>query len=216
LCELLYLPAAIEDWSTRFFSALDYVGDFHAGSANILSESLSFVGNYLRQGWAIARLRGDAIQSAAKEPQSLAFGVLFLGLGAVCYAGGIYWMNVYGPGGASAAQMSTANLVRMMLLFLGIWPVLWVGAHAAIRIFCGGSGAFLQVLRPLLLGTVVLWMTIIPFAGFLAGAIWWHFVVVPGVFREVHKVSFGKAIGVYLAVHMVVSVIVVVLFPPPK
>jgi hypothetical protein len=66
--------------------------------------------------------------------------------------------------------------------------------HLLARSWFGARGTYKGVLRPLLLGSVVTWLGVIPFVGVLVAGLW-SIAVMMIVFENVEGISRLKAFG---------------------
>jgi hypothetical protein len=78
-----------------------------------------------------------------------------------------------------------------------LWPyfIQFGLCHLIAKWFFGGTGSYLDVMRPLLLGWFVNCLVLIPVAGTLAAAIGWTAVLMM-VFEEVEGISRLQAFGI--------------------
>jgi len=154
-------------------------------------------GYYFRQAIAIAKFDAAAIRAAAADENALLYGafiwavgqlVLFAGLAAPAMARqpNTNWA-VIAMGGAVAVILDAGAAVCQYAIchLLGQWIF---GAH----------GRIVELLRALSLGSIVVWLFVIPYAGLVVGALW-SIAVMMRVFEEVDGIkklqAFGLALG---------------------
>lgn len=159
-------------------------------------------GYYIRQGFEIARWDDFAIQRAMKDVAALGYGLAFLVIASALVLAGQLLMN--------PALLATIDNPIALIFGLAfgtgiqfVYMLVYYGlAHIIARVALGGRGSFGQVLRPLLLGSIVLWLAVIPYVGGVVANLW-SMAVLMGVFEEVHRVrrlaAFAVAYGLGLA-----------------
>ena len=121
---------------------------------------------YLRQGIRILFWDTDAVARAAKDPRALAYGAVFWIVANLA----VLLISI----GTHRPVRLDLGIVAFVLLFLPLAAALElarIGAcHAIAAWFLGGDGNFVELLRPLLLASIVLVAAAIPIGGiFLAG-----------------------------------------------
>jgi hypothetical protein len=175
--------------------------------APILSDALGLISKYFQQGWAIARLRKEEIRRAAADPMALFFGLAFVFISQLLLAGSVAVLNLLAADAKSPVQITMGKIFAFvgittlyMLFFLLI-------LHGVVKKVFRGQGEWGGIVRPVLLGSVVMWLCVIPLIGMMAGTLWWGFGVVPGSFRELHGISFGQALLAYIITSMALSVL---------
>jgi hypothetical protein len=122
--------------------------------------------HYIREAFRIAVWNGDAIQRASRDPNALRYGIAI-------------WIVANSiPVLASAGRPSAAGQMLVGLILLLTLRMLLSLAQIEVcfqlaKLFMGGEGRFVQILRPLLLGSIVLILVAIPYVGIFAAAIAW-------------------------------------------
>jgi len=86
-------------------------------------------------------------------------------------------------------------------------------AHLLARCWFSAAGTYVRILRPLLLGSVVRWLTIIPHVGAILAGLW-GIAVLMIVFEEVDGIGRMQAFFLSLGVGLVFLVHTVILFAP--
>jgi hypothetical protein len=142
-----------------------------------------------------------AIRRIKDDKRELPYGIL---IWVVTNTLAMVLTTLYVP--ARARQFSGLGGVITLgyvLLSGAVWGLIHMGImHLIAKYFCAGDGKFIQVIRPLLLGSIVYVALLIPFLGpFIAGIAWVAVMVM--VFQEVHDMepltSFLLSFGVGLA-----------------
>ena len=171
---------------------------------------------YFRQAIAIARLNDDAIIAASLDPWSLAYGAVIWLIGQLLVLGGAL-RNAFShnPVRHNPAIYGIVFIVALILLLVAdvIWELVKFGVcHLLARWLFDGRGTYIRLLRPLLLGSVVLWLVALPYVGMIVGGLWFVAVMMM-VFEDVEGIERLKAFGLALAVGSVFYVLVRLLLP---
>lgn len=140
--------------------------------------------HYLGEGYRIIRWDDSAIRRVMNDPRVLPYGVL---IWAAANIVPLLALLSYSP--------RTRMLLASSRIISGILALLVIGAvlaliqlgicHVIARSFFGGKGTFMQILRPLLLASIVYVLFAIPIAGVFVGSIAWVAVMMM-VFQEAH------------------------------
>lgn len=148
--------------------------------------------HYAREAFLIAVWNGDAIRRASRDRKALGYGI-FVWLIANS-------VSVLVP----TVLASAAHPLRLLPILVSLIWVLVTGAvlslaqvglcFLAAKWFMGAEGRFINVLRPLLLGSVVYVLAVIPYAGLYLAALAW-ICVFAMVFQVVADV---EALSAYL------------------
>jgi hypothetical protein len=146
---------------------------------------------YLRLAVGVARTEDDAILEATRAPEAMLFGVFFWLIGVTLSVGagflratqagvrlnGVQMVLGLGIGIVFAAALTLAQYATCH--FLALW---WFDA----------KGTFLGILQPMLLGSIVTWLVVIPYVGTFAANIW-SIAILMRVFEEVDGIGRMKA-----------------------
>jgi hypothetical protein len=161
----------------------------------------SLVRGYFRSGKEVVRLREDAIRRAMDDPRALGFGIAFF-LASMLLFVLTYLVLFEVVPNPTPLKPGEPSLGVQMWLGVGVYTLIGYTAliigHFVIRMMARSGESLSRLMRPVMLGSVVLLLNVIPGIGPIVGEFWWAFRVVPGVTRVVHGVSFGKALGLYL------------------
>jgi hypothetical protein len=155
-------------------------------------------GHYLRLAWAIARFEDAAITAAAQDKEALFYGGLIWIIGQIfIFAGQLV------PGVARGINVNWAAIVVgvvLMIFFDAILVLAQYGlCHLLARWWFGATGSYLGILRAMLLGSIVVWVAVIPLVGiFVAGL--WALAVLMRVFEEVDGIERMQAFGLSFGV----------------
>jgi hypothetical protein len=148
--------------------------------------------HYFRQGVAIASLDDGAVLAASRDPHALLYGAPIWIIGQIL----ALTASLYAKGALARINWLIMLISVGFLIVLGALLLLaqYGICHLLARWWFGARGTYLGVLRPLLLGGVVLWLSIIPFIGmFIAGL--WSIAVMMIVFEDVDGIERLKAFG---------------------
>lgn len=148
---------------------------------------------YFRQALAIAQLDDDAILAASVDKNALFYGLVLWLAGQVLGSTVALWGAATPPGvprglviAVSAVFLILVNALSVLLQF-GL-------CHLLARLFFGARGTFLGVLRPLLLGSLVAWLAVVPLIGMLAAGLW-SIALMMVVFEDVDGIERLQAFG---------------------
>jgi hypothetical protein len=158
---------------------------------------------YIREAIGVARFEDAAIKGAARDEVAMAYGAFF-------------WL-------VSRLLVFSAPLVRIFRAALQGYTINWIGiilgiavsvlidaavfciqyglAHSLARWWFGARGSFVEILRAMLMGSIVLWIYPVPWVGPLAGSLW-MVAVLMRVFEEVDGIERLKAFGLSFGIGM--------------
>jgi hypothetical protein len=150
-------------------------------------------GYYFRLAVGVARTEDDAILEATKAPEAMLFGVLFWLVGMVLSVGASF------IGGASvASSLNATQLILGLIIGIAFGAALTVAQYATCHLLAlwwfNAKGTFLGILQPMLLGSIVTWLAVIPIVGPFAARIW-SIAILMRVFEEVDGIDRMKAFG---------------------
>jgi len=148
--------------------------------------------HYIREAFRIAAWNGEAIHRVSRDPNALWYGVAIWSIAnliPLLVIGGFY-----SAGYAAKAAQEWAGLI-LLLAVNAFLSLAQIGiCFVLAKWFMGAEGRFLQILRPLLLGSIVYLLAAIPIVGVFAAAIAW-ICVFAMVFQVVADV---EALSAYL------------------
>jgi len=155
-------------------------------------------GDYLKKGWEVVQLKGDAIDLLAQDEEAMGPALGILAIGGVA---------------AAIGALSLPGIILMPILRL-IGAFIFVGImHFCATSFFGGTGGFKGVFIPISCASLITWIGIIPIVGpvlaVLAGI--WLLVVSVVVVERAHAVDRGKAI-VVVAIPLLIGLIIAAIF----
>jgi len=147
--------------------------------------------HYFRQALEIARLDDGAVLAASRDNNAVFYGAIIWLVGQVLVL----------VGSSLTAGRSLAQLNWLAVFFGG--PILLVldaslmlaqyaVCHLLARRWFGARGSYAGLLRPLLLGSLVTWLGVIPYMGMLIVGIW-GVAVMMIVFENVDEIERLKA-----------------------
>jgi hypothetical protein len=136
---------------------------------------------------AIASLDDGAVEAASRDPRALIFGGAFWIVGQLLYLIGALFTV-----GANPVKLNWLALLPNVgfLIVMGFLAVLaqWGICHMLAGFWFEARGTYAGVLRPLLLGSVVLWFGVIPFIGSIIAGLW-SIAVMMIVFEDVDGIG---------------------------
>ena len=154
--------------------------------------------HYFLEGWRIARWDEAAIRRASKDGQALLFGLLFWGLSFLTLAAVPTLRQV-----AVETRINWLVLLFSLVIFtalaIAVTLAQYAVCHFIARQFFHAKGTYLGVLRPLLLGSIVNFLFVIPVFGLLAAGIW-DLAILMFVFEEVEGIERMQAFGISFVV----------------
>jgi hypothetical protein len=167
---------------------------------------------YFRQALAIARLDDAAVMTASTDKNALLYGSIIWILGQLLIIAGSLW------GRASALARLNWVAVALTLLFLVLMDAILILAqygicHLLARWWFGARGTYAKLLRPLLLGSVVTWLGVLPFVGIIVAGLW-SVAVMMIVFEEVDGIDRLKAFGLSFVIGLIFQALMSGLFTP--
>jgi len=163
------------------------------------------LGHYLGLAWRIVRWDDASIREAMDDPRVLPYGVLIW-----CTANALPLFAVIGLLSLRGIRILPGRIfavIGMGLVYAAIYGLVHMGiCHLLAKYFCSGGGKFIQIIRPLLLASIVYVLLVIPLAGPVVAAIAWVAVMMM-VFQEVHGIepltAFLLSAGVGVALKLI-------------
>jgi hypothetical protein len=143
--------------------------------------------HYLREALRIATWDDAAIRRTSHDPTAIWYGCAIWAIAnSIPFL--IQCVELYSKGEVQRSLQMLIGLA-VVLPFAGIFALLQVGACFLIaKWFMAGEGRFVDILRPLLLGSIVLVLLVIPYVGVFAASIAW-IAVFAMVFQEIDGVA---------------------------
>ncbi len=138
-------------------------------------------GDYIKKGWEVVKLNGEAIQELADDEKAFGQAVGIVAISGVCWAigalqpPGIIYLPILGLLG--------------FFLFTGV-------AHLVATTLLGGQGEYRRYFSTVGCATLVTWVAVIPILGIPLGVLAGLWVLVPAVLaaERVYGIDRGKAI----------------------
>jgi len=157
--------------------------------------------HYLLESLRIATWNGEAILRTSRDPRSLGYGI------AVCISANsvsavLNWLFI-----SNEHSPVIDILVRLIfaLTITAVQSLAQIGTCFLVaKWFLGGEGRFIQILRPLLLGSIVFLLAAIPYAGTYLAAIAWVCVFAM-VFQVVADIESFSAYAIAIVIGLVFS-----------
>jgi hypothetical protein len=144
-------------------------------------------GYYLALAFNIARWDDVAVRQAADDPKALSYGILFWAV-ANYLPFAVKAAEFYGRG-RSALGIQTLVGALILLPLAALLAIAQIGTcHLVAKWFCAADGRFVRLIRPLLLGSIVLVLAAIPYVGIIAASIAW-IAIFCLVFQEIDNIE---------------------------
>ena len=148
---------------------------------------------YFQQGIEIVKLNKKTIASVAKDNKATNLAILFFAI-----SGGVLGLLSFNPIALIFGALAAAGL-----------SFVWVGIlHILAKLF-GGKASFMDLYRPLGVGSVLSWLSFIPILGQIIGL--WTIVIEIIVLKEVHKLSTLKSVIIVLLPLIVIFTLFLIL-----
>ena len=126
--------------------------------------------HYLREAVRIATWRSEAIERASRDRNSLKYGIaIWVVANAI---GAVVAAEFYSTGNQSAVSAMTRFFFSLPISALLSFAQIGV-CFLLAKLLMGASGRFVEILRPLALGSIVFILMAIPFAGVFLAVIAW-------------------------------------------
>jgi hypothetical protein len=153
--------------------------------------------HYLLQAIAIARWDEKAIIRNCRDNNALVYG------GLLWLATGVPQMYLVLRAQQLAPLLLFVALVISMPLFFAFQLAVWGVCHLAARFVLKGKGSFLEIVRILLLGSIVAIIALIPVVGPFLGGLWMlaimmiAFEIIHGI-RRLHAFAISFVVGLLI------------------
>jgi hypothetical protein len=153
---------------------------------------------YFRHAVAVARLDDDAIIAASLDAKAVLYGAIIWLIGQLLGIVPRLWTAATRGG---TVQWPVLLFGFLFLVLLGaVWVLAQFGlVHLLARLLFGARGTYVCVLRPLLLGSIVTWLVVVPYVGTAVAALW-SVAVMMVVFEEVDKIERLQAFGLSVVI----------------
>jgi hypothetical protein len=161
-------------------------------------------GYYLGLAFKIARWDDIAIRRASRDPNALYYGAFFWFIAATIVLIGTALPQTLAAIHTTGPALVFGVTLGMIfgLVVMAILTFIQLGlCHLIAKWLFDGSGSYLGVMRPLLLGWIVNCLILIPFVGMLAAAIAWTAVLMM-VFEEVDGIGRLQAFGISAGINV--------------
>lgn len=158
--------------------------------------------HYLRESVRIALWNADAIQGVSKDPDALVYG---MAVWLIANSISVLVLEALSPAKHPLELVPALVGLIWFLTLNAVFSLAKVGVCFLIaKWFMGGEGRFVEILRPLLLGSITLILVAIPYAGVFLGAIGW-ICVFAMVFQVVADIEAFSAFVLSIVVGLVFS-----------
>lgn len=159
---------------------------------------------YLGLAFRIARWDDIAIRRASRDPNAFYYGAFFWFIAATIVLIGTALPQTLAATHATGPALVIGVAVGMIfgLVVMAFLTFIQLGlCHLIAKWLFDGSGSYLGVMRPLLLGWFVNCLILIPFVGTLAAGIAWTAVLMM-VFEEVDGIGRLQAFGISAGINV--------------
>lgn len=167
---------------------------------------------YFRQALAIARLDEAAVVAASKDSVALFYGAIIWIIASLC--------SFVVPIGTAISQGKAINWLVMVfaicfgLVLAGTLTITqYAVCHLLARWWFGARGTYLGILRPMLMGSIVTCLALIPYIGMTAAALW-SIAILMRVFEEVDHIERMQAFMLSFGVGLVFWILALSLTGP--
>jgi len=172
-------------------------------------------GHYLALAFNIARWDDIAIRRASRDSNAIYYGAVLWVVAAMLIMTGLALPRILGAIHFGGPAMIIGAIVGLSfgLAVMAFLTFVQLGlCHLIAKWFFDGSGSYLGVMRPLLLGWFVNCLVLIPIAGTLATAITWTAVLMM-VFEEVEGISRLQAFGISAGINVCFFILQLMMAP---
>jgi hypothetical protein len=162
------------------------------------------IGYYLKQAFAIACFDRPAIRAAAGDEKSIPYGAVIWTIGQL-----FLFANRLLPAARSAHMgwFAIANSALTIVILDAGWALTqYALCHAVGRWLFGARGTYIGIVRAIFLGSITMWLAVIPYAGLFMGAIWF-LAVLMRVFEEVDGIAKMQAFGLALGTSLLFGIL---------
>ncbi|HXY25830.1 MAG TPA: hypothetical protein VEI73_14335 [Candidatus Acidoferrum sp.] len=169
---------------------------------------------YLDLAFRIVRWDDVAIRRASRDPNATYYGAVFWFIAAT-----ILFTAIIAPPRMRMASYTDVSTLGTMLAicfavaYNGVFVFLQTGlCYVIAKLAFGGTGTYLAVMRPLLLGWFVNCLVIVPVVGLALAGIGWIAVVMM-VFEEVDGIGRLQAFGISVGINVCFFVVQFMMTP---
>jgi hypothetical protein len=167
---------------------------------------------YFRLAIAIARLDEAAVVGASKDAVALLYGAAIWIISSSIVFIASFLMAA--PAGRDFNFLIVAVGLCFGLVLAGILTLAQYGiSHLLARWWFGARGTYLGILRPMLMGSIVSCLAVIPFVGTIAAGLW-SIAILMRVFEEVDRIERMRAFMLSFGVGLVFWIIALSLTGP--
>lgn len=149
-----------------------------AGGSRPEPASRRTVIGYVREGLQIARWDVEAVERVARDPRALVYGACFIVLATLL--AGVPLLLGTEPD-APRWPFAAIGLLIAAAGQLAISALATAVVHGAAKLLFGGTGRYVNILRVLWVGSVVLWLGVLPVIGGLVGGVLYLLVTLVAV-----------------------------------
>jgi hypothetical protein len=169
--------------------------------------------HYLRESVRIAFWNGDAIQGVSRDRGAFVYGIA---VWLIANSISVLVLEALSPVRHPLELVPTIVGLIWFLTINAVFSLSQVGVCFLVaKWFMGGEGHFVEILRPLLLGSVTLVLVAIPYAGAFLGPIAWICVFVM-VFQVVADIEAFSAFVLSIVVGLVFTALQSSLLGAPR
>jgi hypothetical protein len=170
--------------------------------------------HYLRMAIGIARFEDEPILAASRDRNSIFYGLIIWIITCLLISAPDLDRSLHSNAGRFPVAINWIvfgfALLFMIVMITAIQILEYALCHWLARLLFGGRATFPQVLRVLLLGSLVQWALIIPVVGLLVGTLW-SIAVLMRTFEEVEGIPRLKAFGISVCVSVPFNILSIML-----
>ncbi len=156
--------------------------------------------HYFQQALKIVFWDDAAIRRAARDRNSLQYGIIFWVIGMLI----TFAVSMVAAVSAGVSLNPAATIVGMAVLLLisaTYDATRYALCHLIAKYLFGGTGKFITILRPISLGSILIWISWIPVVGLIAAGIG-TIAVVMLTFEEIEGIERMQAFGISVVINI--------------
>jgi hypothetical protein len=155
---------------------------------------------YFQQALKIVSWDDAAIRRTARDRNSLQYGIIFWVIGMLI----TFAVSLIAAIGAGMPINPATMIIGMVVLLIisAVYDATRYGlCHLIAKYLFGGTGKFITILRPISLGSILIWLAWIPVVGLIAAGIG-TIAIVMLTFEEIEGIERMQAFGISVVVNI--------------